>query len=68
MGDRSTILERLRGNSSQWAPLMREAADEIEAARSALAAMIAVSETMTCEAMVDHHPELEPVREYLRRD
>ena len=43
MSEPETIIERLRGNSSMWSPIMREAADEIERLRAALAVMIAVS-------------------------
>ena len=36
MSDPETLIERLRGNSSMWSPIMREAADEIELLRAEL--------------------------------
>jgi hypothetical protein len=76
------IVERLRGTrrvtqydsagrlitfEARSTDLEREAADEIEKARAALAAMIRFSETRVAEGLVDRAPELEPVRTYLQR-
>lgn len=44
-----------------------EAADEIIALRRALEAMVGYTETKVAAGLVDRAPELEPVREYLRR-
>ena len=40
--------------------------EEIRLARDALAAMIKLKETGVAEGLVDLHPDLEPVRAYLR--
>lgn len=44
----------------------RDAIAEVKLLRAALAAMIKVSETGVAEGLVDGHPDLEPVRQYLR--
>jgi len=36
MSDPEALIERLRGNSSMWSPIMREAADEIALLRAEL--------------------------------
>jgi uncharacterized protein (UPF0548 family) len=51
----------------KWEALMLEAAAEIELARAALTAMVGFTKTKVAEGMVDHAPELEAVRTYLRR-
>lgn len=50
------------------ADMAREAADEIELARAALIAMVGFTKTKVAEGMVDHAPELEAVRTYLRHN
>ena len=47
--------------------LMRDQKIAIAMAHKALAAMITVAETRTAEDLVNQHPDLEPVREYFRR-
>jgi hypothetical protein len=70
----SDIVKRARGYLAENAAesgadvLIDDLVTELDLARKALIAMVGFTKTKVAEGMVDHAPELEAVRAYLRHN